>query len=102
MPLVDTIYRVKDVFLELKKLNFESYNDRIAIKKAVNLNQATAFNDTIHVKEELLENILLHEGAMNQNLVNLETRFKLELQKNHETLEGKMREFIEKKVEEQS
>ena len=100
LPLVRTINHVKDVFSEFKKMFFEQFNDNVSIKKAVNINQAQSYHDAMHVKEELLENNVLMEGRVDGHMVDLETRFKLLLQTNHDTLEGKMRDVIDKKIEE--
>ena len=53
LPLVRTVDSIKDVFAEMKKMFFEHYNDNVQIKKAVNINQATAYHDTMHAKEEM-------------------------------------------------
>ena len=54
-PLVDFINRLKEVIIEFKKLSYESYNDAVQTKKIININQATAYHDTLHAKEEIAE-----------------------------------------------
>jgi hypothetical protein len=102
LPLVRTVENIKDVFVDMKKLFFEHYNDNVQIKKAVNINQATAYHDTMHAKDEMNEGANALEGRTNQHMVDLETRFKLLLAENQQILEGKMREQISQKSEEQT
>ena len=102
LPVIDAIKRIIECCVEFKKLNFEIYNDGINVQRVINLNQGQAFRDCQYLKEELIENAALLEHRIDKHLTDQEAKFKAMLQENHDTLEGKMREYIEKKVEEQS